>query len=194
MYEIVDKLTLRIEELETEVKDNSDKIENLGDGVNSEELANLKNQINSNATSISNLTDKDNSNNIFLKMYPVGSIYVTNESTNPGSIFGGTWVTYGEGRTLVGVDSSQTEFATVGLIGGEKTHLLTIDEMPSHSHYLLSVFYETGQPEKYSYFPLGTGDSDSLGSKNHKTTDTGGSQPHNNLQPYITVYMWKRTA
>ena len=93
--EVVDNLTSRIEELEN----NSNVDEKINELIN-----------------------KDNFNNLFLKMYPVGSIYVTNESTNPGSIFGGTWVTYGEGRTLVGVDSTQTEFAGVGLTGGEKKH------------------------------------------------------------------------
>lgn len=66
--------------------------------------------------------------------YPIGAIYLSIDSTNPTKLFGGTWEQIAQGRTLVGVDTSQTEFNTVKKTGGEKTHTLTINEMPSHSH------------------------------------------------------------
>lgn len=114
----------------------------------------------------------------------------------------GTWVAWGSGKVPVGVDTSQTEFASVEKTGGEKTHALTADEMPSHSHGEQTI-------SEYGYtYPLvsnnGEGDSKngwlptSAGSevtKNQVTTNSvGNGKAHNNLQPYITCYMWKRTA
>ena len=71
---------------------------------------------------------------MFLKAYPIGSIYISYNNTNPGTLFGGTWESFGSGRTLVGINSSDTAFDTVGKTGGEKTHTLTVAEMPSHTH------------------------------------------------------------
>ena len=72
----------------------------------------------------------------FETLYPVGSIYINaSVSTNPSTLFGfGTWVEFGKGRVLVGVDTGQTEFDTLGETGGAKTHTLSINEMPSHNH------------------------------------------------------------
>ena len=125
-------------------------------------------------------------------MYPVGSIYMSVNSTNPGSLFGGTWVAWGTGRVPVGVDTSQTEFATVEKTGGAKTHTLTADEIPSHTHSY-SVYTYIGSGTMW-----GTRNSSDSGDKNNSqsttTGSTGGGKAHNNLQPYITCYMWKRTA
>ena len=71
---------------------------------------------------------------IFNAIYPVGSIYMSTLSTDPSSIFGGTWESWGNGRVPVGVDENQSEFATVEKTGGELTHTLTAAEMPSHTH------------------------------------------------------------
>ena len=137
------------------------------------------------------------SSNIFLKSYPVGSVYISTSSTNPGSTYGGTWEEYGKGKTLVGVDSIDSDFNTVEKIGGEKTHTLTIDEMPSHSHYLNGTVVgwpmndPSGQEWSVSY---NKNTSAPYASWRSNSALSGGSQAHNNLQPYITVYMWKRTA
>lgn len=129
--------------------------------------------------------------NLMLKVYPVGSIYLSVSPTNPGTLFGGTWVEWGKGRVAVGVDAGQTEFATVEKTGGEKTHKLTTAEMPSHSHQIdlvnegttdSSDAWQIAQTTKHTYTTY----------TNTKTS--GGDQPHNNLQPYITCYMFKRTA
>lgn len=128
--------------------------------------------------------------NIVNLIYPIGSIYMSVKNVNPSTYLGGTWVTWGTGKVPVGVDTSQTEFATVEKTGGEKTHRLTINEMPSHKHNLTIV---------------GTGSTTASGVNWQSTNNTGkyandmidgagGDQPHNNLQPYITCYMWKRTA
>lgn len=102
----------------------------------------------------------------------------------------GTWRAYGNGQVLVGLDADQTEFATAEKTGGEKTHKMTINEMPSHRHEVkwsseggtgsgngvLVRDTLSGGPWPYSYW----------------TGGDGGGQPHNNLQPYITVYRWQR--
>ena len=72
-------------------------------------------------------------------IYPVGSIYMSVNSTNPKNLFGGTWVAWGTGRVPVGIDTSQTEFASVEKTGGEKTHKLKVSEMPSHEHGLVNA-------------------------------------------------------
>ena len=155
------------------------------------------------------ITNNNTSGNIFLKVYPVGSIYISTSSENPGNIYGGTWEEYGKGRTLVGVDSSDSDFSTVEKLGGEKTHTLTIDEMPSHNHvermFLDQSGYSSVKPAGYAYYIYSTQSSNVITWANAQisnmnywrigdTEDKGGSQAHNNLQPYITTYMWKRTA
>lgn len=123
-------------------------------------------------------------------IYPVGSVYTNaGVSTSPATLLGfGTWERFGNGRVLVGVDEAQTEFDTIGDTGGEKTHQLTVNEMPSHFHERGS---SSGQGSSTARLSRGTGANDG----NVRTADpAGGDQPHNNLQPYITVYMWKRIA
>ena len=120
-------------------------------------------------------------------VYPVGSIYISVVSTNPGTLFGvGTWVAFGTGRVLVGLDASQTEFDTVEETGGEKTHTLTIPEMPSHSH----VLHTSSQPATNASVIMYS----SSAAYAPSTDTTGGDGAHNNLQPYTVVYMFKRTA
>lgn len=115
---------------------------------------------------------------------PVGAIYISTVSTNPSTILGyGTWIAFGSGRTLVGVDTGQTEFDTVEETGGAKTHTLTTAEIPAHTH---SAFDFSGGPSNLA----GGGGLNISGN----TGSTGGGGAHNNLQPYITVYFFKRTA
>ena len=157
----------------------------------------------------SQITNNTTSGSMFLKVYPVGSIYISTSSENPGNIYGGTWEEYGKGRTLVGVDSNDSDFSTVEKLGGEKTHTLTIDEMPSHNHvermFLDQSGYSSVKPAGYAYYIYSTQSSNVITWANAQisnmnywrigdTEDKGGSQAHNNLQPYITTYMWKRTA
>lgn len=118
-------------------------------------------------------------------VWPIGSIYISVVNTNPSKWFGGTWIAFGTGRCLVGVDTSQSEFNRVMKTGGEKTHTLTVNEMPSHNHPgIIGYTNTTGY-----YARLYEG---SQGTKLDGEGKTGGDQPHNNLQPYITVYMWRR--
>ena len=131
-----------------------------------------------------------------LAVYPVGSIYTSIVSTSPSTHFGGTWVSFGQGRVLVGHDDAaepDTDFVAPSgdgssvLVGGAKTHTLSVGEIPSHTHGI-SNFED----------PTGTGSNGSAnGASSFSTVNTdatGGGGAHNNLQPYVVVYMWKRTA
>lgn len=120
-------------------------------------------------------------------VWPVGSIYISVVNINPSEYFGGTWQVFGTGRCLVGIDTSQTEFNTIEKTGGEATHKLTIEEMPSHNH-LINFDQIWGWGGTTSLATTSGGPYAGGG----YVRDTGGNQPHNNLQPYITVYMWKR--
>ncbi len=66
--------------------------------------------------------------------YPIGIIYESVKPDNPSTFMGGTWTRFGNGKVLVGVDETDTDFNTVNKTGGEKTHVLTVSEMPSHTH------------------------------------------------------------
>jgi hypothetical protein len=126
--------------------------------------------------------------NVLEKVYPVGSIYINATSaTNPATLLGfGTWVAFGAGKVIVGLDSSDTDFDTAEETGGAKTHTLSISEIPSHTHSLST-----------SDNPGGTGAIEVAGgapTSTQTTQATGGGGAHNNLQPYIVAYMWKRTV
>lgn len=125
-----------------------------------------------------------------LDCYPVGSYYETSDSSfDPNTAWGGTWVLDSKGRVTVGRDENIADFDTIGETGGEKTHTLTVNEMPSHSHYA----YLAG-----GSIASGTGRL----SWEHNTAQkygasidyTGGGQAHNNMPPYVVVNRWHRTA
>ena len=162
-------------------------------------------------------------------VYPVGSIYISvNDNFNPNDVFPGTWVSFGKGRTLVGVDTSDPEFQSSEDTGGEKMHTLTVDELPEHNHDVTveskelkgSVWNFVGQNANYGpgnstsgvfskggdgtcFYPSSTGKATGINdgfamdaTHNHtaSASNTGSGMAHNNMPPYITVYMWKRTA
>lgn len=118
--------------------------------------------------------------------YPVGSIYMSVSNVNPSNLFGGTWEEFAKGKTLIGVDTEQVEFNTVEKTGGEKSHKLTIDEMPSHEHPTNISAWGGGTNYTFQTTTIETG-------RDEHTGLVGGDKPHNNLQPYICTYMWKRT-
>jgi len=123
-------------------------------------------------------------------VYPVGSIYTNMAvATNPASLLGmGTWVAFGEGRVLVGKAGSGT-FDTLAATGGAETHTLSVAELPAHTHAT------EGNDANDAGATVPYVDGKSGGTPNsNATTSTGGGGAHNNLQPYIVVYMWKRTA
>lgn len=140
-------------------------------------------------------------NTLWDKIYPVGSIYTTtDDSFDPNNSFNGTWSTYASGRVLVGQNTSDSAFNAMGETGGAKTHTLTQDEMPSHYHNT-NLRVEGGNKTLVSNslaITVSSGDSldhlDENSTTSTRTSSKGGSDPHNNLQPYIVVKYWRRTA
>ena len=134
---------------------------------------------------------------VMLSIYPVGAIFTSSNSTNPSTLFGGTWEAYGAGRVLVGKASSGT-FATAGATGGSETHTLTVAEMPSHTHTQDAHSHTIPSSASGADFattrPGDYGNTLTTGSTTATNQNTGGGEAHNNLQPYIVVYMWRRTA
>lgn len=122
------------------------------------------------------------------KVYPVGAIYMSVNSTNPKTLFGGTWVQI-EDKFLLAAGATYK----AGSTGGEATHTLTQGEMPKHNHVI--YYPNAGGPDTGAAigFP-------EAGSKNTwwaaacMTGQTGGSAAHNNMPPYLAVYVWARTA
>ena len=137
-------------------------------------------------------------------MFPIGYIYMSTVNTNPQTFFGGTWEKI-EGKFLLGASAEYP----VGSTGGEATHTLTKAEMPEHGNHLYT-------DDGGSYSPIGHGNAkgkyltDSQFNNyreigrgwslfaGHEVYPTGAMQgensPHNNMPPYLAVYMWQRIA
>lgn len=135
--------------------------------------------------------------NALLTAHPIGSIEINVSGTNPETYLGGTWEVFGSGRVLIGVgtgtdtnNTSQT-FSSAEVTGGEYTHKLTVAEMPSHSHGIYGA-------KSGNTWPISNAGNDwQLTTKSwniNMLTNTGGNQAHNNIQPYITAYFWKRIS
>ena len=232
-------------------------------------ISEFQTKIDNNTSLINNNTSSIN--NMLNTVYPVGSIYMSINNTNPSTIFGGTWVSWGAGKVPVGVNANETEFNSVEKTGGAKTHTLTTQQIPSHTHTFHGNSHSHSLNNHTHSIPKLYGNADfvdlkgnvwntavqskSIGlsangicepigggtgsagyatnsqdvainwtdtfeinaSHNHPVTtnasttgqasgntgnatqtgyndNTGSGQAHNNLQPYITCYMWKRTA
>ena len=135
--------------------------------------------------------------NIIDKIYPVGSIYMSTEDDTIEKVqdkFGGEWEKYSQGRTLIGegtgTDSNGlVQTFTNGSMGGEYTHKLTIAEMPSHNHN------DGTSPSVAFTPPIGTETAKVAFDANfgRPTTSTGGDGSHNNIEPYVVTYMYRRT-
>lgn len=124
---------------------------------------------------------------LYNAIFPIGQIVIKGDNEDYSNWLGFTWQRTAVGKVLVGIDSTDTDFNNIGKTGGEKTHTLTVNEMPEHSHQMPFYSggnggYQAGQttaPETTIY---------------RQTEFAGGGQPHNNLQPYQVVAYWKRTA
>lgn len=117
--------------------------------------------------------------------YPIGAIYLSVTDANPAALFGGTWERIG-GRFLLGADSTYA----AGSAGGEATHTLTADEMPRHNHEIDNL---NAAGSSTPFMTVQAQEKKGVGG-NVQTMYAGGNQPHNNMPPYLAVYMWKRTA
>lgn len=132
-------------------------------------------------------------------LYLVGSIFISVEPTSPAEYFGGTWEQL-ENRFLLGASSTYGG----GTTGGEATHTLTVNEMPSHNHRVAlnndpntQVVQKTIWGSNTPGFVSSSTTDISYGSDVgflYTTLAVGGGQSHNNMPPYLAVYMWKRVA
>ncbi len=123
--------------------------------------------------------------NLMDLVYPVGSVYETFEDISPAEIFGGTWTQ---------VNTFLYGSTSAGSTGGEATHTLTTSEMPSHNHVegsRIAWYNDTGSGISTSWSNSANLRIDAA---TITTSNTGGGQAHNNLPPYTTCFIWRRTA
>lgn len=136
-------------------------------------------------------------NQIYDLIYPIGSIYITeNNNFDPNDFFYGTWTRNGyKGYVLVGATKTGEDVTANGVriengeSMGEAKHTLTVEELPAHSHLIDRIFEGLPGSDNWAY----RASSEYIGGKMN-TGETGSSQPHNNIQPSIGVYIWHRTA
>ena len=127
------------------------------------------------------------------KVYPIGSYYWSSNNKSPSEIFGGSWTKI-NGRFLFASDNNHS----VGEMGGEERHYLTINEIPSHSHTYEKFRYDithAGSGNYHihgEYFPYAKKDYDYY--RTESTTSIGGGNSHNNMPPFLTANCWKRTG
>lgn len=129
----------------------------------------------------------ENNNNVYPNPFPVGSIYMSVNSTNPSRYFGGTWTQIKDRFLLCAGDTYSG-----GSTGGEATHRLTVSELPPHYHSFMTGRW---------YWAESAGGGEIINSQSEtsysfmrNTESTGGNQPHNNMPPYLVVYVWKRIS
>ena len=141
------------------------------------------------------------------KVYPVGAVYISLNSTNPGTLFGGTWKQI-KGRFLLAVGANTVNpdnpygslnanaiNRPVGEQGGEVTHTLTTSEMPSHAHPIRYGSVGSSSGDAYASVRLPYNQAQArIGEDEQGMQNVGGGQSHNNMPPYYVVYMWQRTA
>lgn len=126
-------------------------------------------------------------------IYPVGRGFMDFTDTDYSNYLGCTWERELVGMTPIGKNANDTDFATVGKTGGEKSHTLTLNEMPSHNHDI--VYTDANYPQstkKNSVSTLGWGSN--WRGVGDVILEKGSNQAHNNLPPYQVVSYWKRVA
>lgn len=132
--------------------------------------------------------------NIF---YPIGSYYETSDTSfDPNTSMGGTWELETDGTVLVSKSNTTgSKFnASIGSVVGEETHTLTIEELAEHNHNL-AYLYDLTKGYKNAFIPTTTVENPTNYTSDIKTIqNTGGNQPHNNVQPSKIVNRWHRTA
>ncbi len=139
---------------------------------------------------VNSITTKNNESSginyqeIFNSIYPVGAIYLSIDSKDPSTLFGGVWERISKGRTLVGVDENDTDFNMVQKTGGSKYlqdhyHQLYIEGGGNEKHDCAGYLWSDGNARPYT---------PTTGPRDLKLGNSG------NLQPYLTVYMWKRIS
>ena len=125
---------------------------------------------------------------LLLMAHPIGSIYSSTVATSPADLFGGTWERIKDAFLLSAGDTY-----SAGTTGGEATHKLTVDEMPSHTHIISHTSDNEGLGVAWGATKSGSdGYTVVMGGSPIYARTRGGDQPHNNMPPYLAVYMWQR--
>lgn len=138
-----------------------------------------------------NFTLKQN-NSLVNLLFPIGQIIIKGDNEDYSDWLGFSWERTAVGKVLVGLDTTDTDFNAIGKIGGEKTHILTVDEMPSHTHGVPQAHpYNTDTTEHYTLVRQSFNKSTEY---NVDTSATSGGEAHNNMPPYQVVAYWKRIA
>ena len=153
-------------------------------------------------------TVSDSNGNIASAAYPVGAVFIAVVATNPSSLLGfGSWSAFGTGRMLIGVDSGDSDFDAAEETGGGKTHTLSTGNLPSHNHLVSNT--GDGFPNQLSNntgFATTTNSNGGAGNNDYtgfaidaepnagRTSLTGSGNAVTHMNPFIAVYMWKRTS
>ena len=175
-------------------------------GSEEKKIEEIAKQYNQNETDLNNAYEKIVDENEYVTkgelieiIYPVGSIYITTNGQNPGEYLGGEWESYGEGRTIVGAgtgtDSNNVQKVfEINETGGEYEHTLTVNEMPNHYHQYYRQYVGSGYNDYNNRTLASNGQVSGGNPPSADTNAVGGNQPHNNMQPYIVTYIWKRIS
>ena len=189
--------------IDDEVSARTRDIENVNSAITTERNARISadNSINqklsqeTNERKQANETINNSINDYWKTIYPIGSIYISTSPTfNPQSTWGGVWTSIAEGRCLIGANDEYP----LGSTGGEKTHTLLENELPKIEGRAIGV--ATYGSSRSGHFNLTKKNPCNLnaGGGTNDLSDMyfgfGNNLPHNNMQPYLAVYMWKRTA
>ena len=169
------------------------------------ELEEIAKEYNQNETDLDNVYAKVVGENDYATVseitniiYSVGSIYITTNSQNPGEYLGGEWESFGEGKTLVGIDSSDSDFSTVEKTGGEKEIYLSNENLPERVALVIKVDNNIPSFSGIKWGAVGVNKNNFVLSTLWDFKANGQNieynKPINNLQPYITTYMWKRVS
>lgn len=130
---------------------------------------------------------------LYEEAFPINKVEVFFDALDHSNFLGFKWQQVSKGRVPVGLDTSDSDFNTVGKMGGEKTHKLTIAEMPSHTHDCKT--YGNGGVSTKGGGLWGVTDAYGEATNQYPSIyKTGGDQAHNNMQPYYTCFIWYRTA
>lgn len=122
-------------------------------------------------------------------MYPIGSIYMSVNNSNPSFLFGGVWEQLKD-RFLLG----SGDIYSNGTLGGSSTHTLTVQEMPSHFHQTNRCAQDGTASYDNELLKNAAANADGTWWSFGSTTSVGGNQPHNNMPPYLVINMWKRVS
>ena len=152
-------------------------------GENADQLQQMAQELEAQEAAIGELEGKLNQKTALLEVYPVGAVYISADPTSPASLFGGTW-TQLKDQFLLGAG----DVYAAGQTGGAATHTLTVAELPSHSHPFSTGAY--GVADGGTSMQRGWAENPRM----EYTHLIGGGAAHNNMPPYLAVYMWQRIA